>query len=100
MSKHERSFEKAAQEEASTLKQPQLKPFETPKGFVAPTLGEQFRYVRTRDHAQQHCARCFICLQLLMLHTPRRLRHAEQVAALKPNTQTIAQGSICRKIKA
>ena len=35
-----------------------------------------------------------------MLHTPRRLRHAEQVAALKPKTKTIAQGSICPNIKA
>ena len=46
MSKHERSFQKAFEEEASSVKQPQLKPFETPKGFVPPTLGEQFRYVR------------------------------------------------------
>ena len=46
MSKHERSFEKAFSEEAASLKQPQLKPFETPKGYVPPTIGEQFRYVR------------------------------------------------------
>ena len=49
MSKHDRSFDKAFEEEASALKQPQLKPFETPKGYVPPTLGEQFRYVRLID---------------------------------------------------
>ena len=50
MSKHERSFQKAFEEEASSVKQPQLKPFETPKGYVPPTLGEQFRYVRMTVH--------------------------------------------------
>jgi hypothetical protein len=59
MSKHERSFDKAAQEEAASLKQPQLKPFETPKGFVPPTLGEQFRYVRSpRKPPQNSIMRC------------------------------------------